>query len=55
MEEGNLSSHKQLFNTAISVLHWCLREVRKGRVIASLDEKTMKYKELVIPPFRTAA
>jgi hypothetical protein len=52
MEQGNLSTYKELFNTAITVLYWCFKEVRNGRIIASLDEETMKYKELSLPAFR---
>jgi hypothetical protein len=55
MAEGNLSTYKELFNTAITVLYWCFKEVRNGRIIASLDEETMKYKELYMPALQNAA
>ena len=51
MEENHISSYKELFNTALTVLFWCLKEVKNGRIIASLDEETGKYKELSIPAF----
>jgi len=49
MEQGKISSHKELFNTALMVLYWCFKEVQNGRIIASLDEETMRYKELSMP------
>ena len=49
------SSRKDLVNTALSMLQWAIDEVKGGRVLASVDEKTMRYKELVLPAFKVAA
>jgi hypothetical protein len=51
MKEHHIHDYKELFNTALTVLSWCFKEVDNGRVIASLDEKTGKYKELSMPAF----
>jgi len=40
---------KDLINNALSLLNWMVKEVKDGRIIASLDEVEMKYKELVMP------
>jgi hypothetical protein len=55
MEEGKLSTYKELFNTSLTVLYWCFKEVRNGRIIASLDETSMKYKELSMPALHAVA
>ena len=55
MQEGNLSTYKELFNNALTVLYWCFKEVRNGRIIASLDEETMRYKELSMPVLQSVA
>jgi hypothetical protein len=54
-DEGGLTTYKELFNTAITVLYWCFKEVRNGRIIASLDEETMRYKELSMPALQVVA
>jgi len=51
MTDGNFKTYEELFNTALTVLYWCLKEVNSGRIIASLDEQTGKYKELSMPAF----
>lgn len=49
MQEHHIHTYKELFNTALTVLSWCIKEVDNGRIIASLDESTGKYKELCMP------
>ena len=49
MAECNLSTQKELFNSALTLFAWAVKERRVGRVIASIDESTMKYKELAMP------
>ena len=40
---------KDLFNNALTLLEWAIHEVRSGRIIASVDEKEMKLKEISMP------
>ena len=54
MDTGNIGTYKELFNTALTTLYWCMQEVQNDRIIASLDEETGKYKELSIPAFQFA-
>lgn len=49
MEECQISTQKELFNTALTLFEWAVGERRKGRAIASIDESNMKYKELAMP------
>ena len=49
MEEARIGSYKDLFSNALTLLYWAVREVKNGRVIASLNEKEPKYKELAMP------
>lgn len=43
-----LRTRTQFFNYAINLVKWCMKERLNGRIIASVDETSGKYKELVI-------
>ena len=49
MAEARIDTYKDLFSNALTLLYWAVREVKNGRVIASLNEKEAKYKELAMP------
>jgi hypothetical protein len=51
MREVNITTRKDLFNTALTLLVWVVNERKGGRIIASLDEEDDSYKELVMPFF----
>ncbi len=51
MYEVNVKTKKELINNALSLLKWAVKEVKKGRVIASLDESAEKFTELNMPIF----
>jgi len=55
MTEANIDTYKDLFSNALTLLHWGVREVKSGRIIASVDEKEAKYKELAMPILETLA
>ena len=42
---------RDLVNTAITLLEWSIKQVRKGRAIACVDEERGKYKTLTMPIF----
>jgi len=48
---NNIKTKKGLIINAIALLTWALNERMAGRIITSLDEKEMKYKELIMPIF----
>jgi hypothetical protein len=55
MAEARIDTYKELFSNALSLLHWSVAEVKKGRIIASMSEDEGKYKELVMPVLRAIA
>src|SRR5215470_9099669 len=49
MGRCRITSQKDLFNSALLLLEWAAEERSRGRIIASLDEANMKYKEFAMP------
>jgi hypothetical protein len=49
MREGNVRTKKELFNAALTLLSWAMKEKRAGRIIASIDESKDSFKELEMP------
>lgn len=43
---SGLASRKDLFNNALTLFQWALRERQAGRSIASVDKSTQSYKQL---------
>jgi hypothetical protein len=54
-EKTGARTHKELFNNAITLLDWAVKQRQEGRIVASLDETNMKYKELQMPALEAAA
>ncbi len=48
---SGIRTKKDLINNALTLLEWAINERRAGRTIASVDEKEMKFKEIVMPIF----
>jgi metal-responsive CopG/Arc/MetJ family transcriptional regulator len=49
MENAGIKTKKELFNNALTLLEWAIKEKKTGRKIASINEEEDKYKEVVIP------
>lgn len=49
MDERGIKTKKDLFNNALSLFEWALTEIKSGKIIASVDEKQDKYKQLIMP------
>lgn len=49
MHETGLRTQASVFENALALLSWAVREVSRGRIIASLDEATKQYAELHMP------
>ena len=49
MEKTGTRTKKDLFNNALTLLEWAVKEKRSGRIIASVDEREKKFKEIVMP------
>jgi len=55
MKETKVRTKKDLFNNALTLLKWAVKEKRLGHEIASVDEKNGGYKELVMPVLSNVA
>lgn len=51
MQEVGLKTKKDLFNNAMTLLNWAVKQYKAGRVIASVDEQMESYRELAMPIF----
>jgi hypothetical protein len=49
MTECGIETKKDLFNNALTLLRWAVKETRKGHAIASVDEGSGKFRELQMP------
>lgn len=49
MNTTGVSTRKDLFNNALTLFEWAIKEKKQGHIIASIDEKAKKVKELVMP------
>lgn len=54
-EATGLRTNKELFNTAITLLEWAVKQRQRGRIIASMDEQDKNYREVLIPALEYAA
>ena len=53
--ETGLPTKKDFFNNAVTLLAWAIREVKAGRIIASVDESQNRYKEILLPALENVA
>ena len=49
MEDTAISTKRDLLNNALTFFEWAIKEIKKGRVIAAIDEKENRYVALVMP------
>jgi metal-responsive CopG/Arc/MetJ family transcriptional regulator len=49
MKETGIATRKEFFNQAISLLVWAIKEMKQGRIIASVDEENKQFKEVSMP------
>lgn len=49
MKELGITTKKDLFNQAITLLEWAATERKSGRVIASIDKANDEYKQVLLP------
>src|SRR5260370_42573188 len=50
-----ISTYKDLFNNAITLLDWAARQAYKGLAVAATDEEKQQYRELEMPALQYAA
>jgi hypothetical protein len=51
VKRTGIKTRVQLFNNALSLFEWAIREREVGNIIASVNEKNGKYKEIEMPGF----
>lgn len=49
MRQCKMESQKDLFQNALAMFEWAVRERSRGRIIASVDESLTRFKELSMP------
>jgi hypothetical protein len=49
MNEAGIETRKDYFNNALSMFEWAIEELKKGRVIGTIDPQTGAYNQLVMP------
>jgi hypothetical protein len=51
VEKNGLKTRTQLLNVALTLFEWAVRERETGNIIASVNERTERYKEIDLPGF----
>jgi hypothetical protein len=54
MADCGVSSNKELFSNAITLLMWAVRETRKGLMVGALNDKEHAFKEFLLPALDNA-
>ena len=49
MEKADFKTYSELFNNAVTLMQWSIRQIEEGRLILSVDQVSGKEKELVMP------
>src|ERR1700730_9027102 len=49
MRDLNIRTRKDLFNNALTLFEWAVKEKRAGRAIASINEADGKFREILMP------
>jgi hypothetical protein len=49
MREGGIKTRRELFNNALSLLEWAIKQREDMRIIAAIDEESGSYRELSMP------
>jgi hypothetical protein len=55
MQQTDLDTKKDLLNSALTLFEWAVKERQAGRTLASIDEQTQRYREIVLPALERAA
>jgi hypothetical protein len=50
-----VKTHKELFNNAVTLLDWAVRQRSNGYAIAALDEQNKTFRELQMPALEHVA
>jgi hypothetical protein len=54
MADSSITTRKELINNALTLFEWAVNEVKRGHIIASIDEDDGRYREITMPALRNA-
>jgi hypothetical protein len=54
-EKTNLRTDREVLDTAVTILRWCVEQSLEHRQVASVDCRRKAYRPLLIPALRYAA
>lgn len=49
MDLCEIKTQKDLFNNALALFEWAVKQRQRGRMIASVDEADMRFREMSMP------
>lgn len=52
MRELGIETRKEYFDNGLTILEWAVGVIQKGKIVASVDEVTAIYNELILPAFK---
>ena len=52
MARAEMETYKELFDNAFTLFEWAIDEVESGKLLASVDEESEKYSEVIMPVLR---
>lgn len=55
MQDCGIGTRKELFDNALTLFEWAVREVQGGHTIAAVNEAQKRYRELQMPALNRAA
>ena len=55
MAKGDIKTYHELFNNALTLAEWTMKETEQRRIIVSMDEGSGRIKQLVMPFLQSAA
>lgn len=55
MGESGIRTKRELLNNALTLFEWAINERKTGCMIASVNEKEGKFKEVIMPALTTVS
>ena len=55
MAETKMRTRKELFNNALTLFDWAVKQKKAGRTIAAIDQSQGVVKELLMPALESAS
>ena len=55
MAKGDIRTYHEMINNALTLAEWAIKETEQRRIIVSLDERSGRMKEIVMPFLQSVA